>query len=188
MKRLSRPSAVATLVLLLAATARAQGGGLPPSWDGVWKGSTLIAWATGKEEPVGMELHVAPLEGGGAKSWKVVFAFADRREVRDYEIRPGEAGAPSRLVIDEKNGFLIDNYLSGDALYSRFTINGNLVTTRFERRGETLEVELTMFDARSPRLTRLTGGSFEVASFSPKYVQRGTLRREPRPAPACQTR
>jgi hypothetical protein len=142
----------------------------------------VLAWATGKEERVGVELHVAALPGGRARSWKVVYVFADRQEVRDYEIRPEDGGAPGRLVIDEKNGFLIDNYLSGDALYSRFQINGNLVTTRFERRGETMEVELTMFDVRSPRVTKLTGGSFEVASFSPKYVQRGTLRREPPPA------
>ncbi len=61
--------------------------------------------------------------------------------------------------MDEKNGFLI-------------------VTTSFELRGEAMEVDLTMFDVRSPRVTKLTGGSFEAASFKPKYVQRGALRRE----------
>jgi hypothetical protein len=51
--------------------------------------------------------------------------------------------------------------------------------TRFELRGEAVDVELTMFDVSKPRVTRRTGGNFEVASFSPRYVQRGTLRREP---------
>lgn len=175
----ARLACAAAFLLLVCAHASAQSG-LPSSWDGEWKGTTTLAWATGKAEQVGMELHVAPLpKGGGAKSWKVVYVFADRREVRDYEIRPSEGGGAGRLVVDEKNGFLIDQYLGGDVLYSQFTINGNLVTTRFELRGDLMEVELTMFDMRTPRVTKLTGGAFEVASFGPKYVQRGTLRREP---------
>lgn len=178
--RLNARLLAATAVLLYCPlSAGAFQAGLPHTWDGVWKGATTLSWATGKVEAVAMELHVSPMPGGRAKVWKVVYVFGDRREVRDYEIRPAEGGAAGRLVIDEKNGFLIDNYLSGDTLYSRFTINGNLVTTRFELRGEAIEVELTMFDVTRPRLTKLTGGSFEVASFSPKYVQRGTLRREP---------
>jgi hypothetical protein len=165
--------AAASVLLYLPLTAGAFQTGLPASWDGVWKGATTLTWASGKVEAAGMELHVSPVAGGPSKTWKVVYDFADRREVREYEI--------GRLLIDEKNGFLIDNYLAGDTLYSQFTINGNLVTTRFALRGDAVEVELTMFDVRSPRLTRLTGGDFEVASFGPKYVQRGVLRRE-RPA------
>lgn len=179
MRLYARLLAAAAVLLYCPVSAGAFQAGLPPSWDGVWKGATTLSWATGKVEAVAMELHVSPMPGGQSKVWKVIYAFGDRREVRDYEIRPAEGGGAGRLVIDEKNGFLIDNYLAGDTLYSRFTINGNLVTTRFELRGESVEVELTMFDVRSPRLTKLTGGSFEVSSFSPKYVQRGTLRREP---------
>ena len=179
MRLISRVLAAASLLLCCSSAAAARQAGLPPSWDGVWKGATTLNWASGKVEGAAMELHVSPVAGGPAKSWKVVYVFADRREVRDYEIRPAEVPGAGRLVIDEKNGFLIDNYLAGETLYSRFTINGNLVTTRFELRGAELEVELTMFDVSKPRVTRLTGGNFEVASFGPKYVQRGTLRREP---------
>ena len=179
MKLIPRVLTAVTLLLCCSSTAAARQAGLPPSWDGVWKGATTLNWASGKVEGAAMELHVSPVAGGPAKNWKVVYVFADRREVRDYEIRPAEGAGTGRLVIDEKNGFLIDNYLAGQTLYSRFTINGNLVTTRFELRGETVDVELTMFDISKPRVTKLTGGNFEVASFSPKYVQRGTLSREP---------
>lgn len=181
MRLFQRALALAAVLLTCPLAAGAFRPGLPPSWDGVWKGQTTLTWASGKAEAVAMELHVGPVPGGASKSWKVVYVFADRREVRDYEIGPAGGGGAGRLVIDEKNGFLIDNYLAGETLYSRFTINGNLVTTRFELRGEQLDVELTMFDASKPRVTKLTGGNFEVASFGPKYVQRGTLRRE-RPA------
>ena len=174
--------AAAALPRCCSLPAAARQAGLPPSWDGVWKGTATLVWASGKAEEAAMELHVSPFAGGAAKTWKVVYVFADRREVRDYEIRPAEGAGAGRLVIDEKNGSLLNNYLAGETLYSRFTVNGNLVTTRFELRGDRMDVELTMFDVSKPRVTRLTGGSFEVASFSPKYVQRGTLRRE-RPAP-----
>lgn len=179
MRLLPRVLAAAVVLLLYCPlSAGALQAGLPSSWDGVWRGRTTLTWASGKAEAADMELHVLPIPGGQAKTWKVIYAFSDRREVREYEIRPLDGGGPGRLVIDEKNGFLIDNYLAGDTLYSQFTINGNLVTTRFALRGEAIEVELTMFDVKSPRLTKLTGGNFEVASFSPKYVQRGVLRRE----------
>lgn len=178
MRVLPRVLAAAALLLYCSTPTAARRAGLPSAWDGAWKGVTKLNWASGKVEEAAMELHVGPVAGGASKTWKVVYVFADRREVREYEIRPAEGGGAGRLVIDEKNGFLIDNYLSGETLYSRFTINGNLVTTRFELRGEALEVELTMYDVTKPRVTKLTGGNFEVASFSPKYVQRGTLRRE----------
>jgi hypothetical protein len=179
MKLIQRVLAAAALLLCCSLPAAARQAGLPPAWDGVWKGTTTLNWASGKAEEAGMELRVSPAAGGASKTWEVVYVFADRREVRDYEIRPAEGGGAGRLVIDEKNGFLIENYLAGETLYSRFTINGNLVTTRFELRGDRMDVELTMFDVSKPRVTRLTGGNFEVASFSPKYVQRGTLIREP---------
>jgi hypothetical protein len=181
MKFIPRVLAGAALLLCCSLPTGARQAGLPPSWDGVWKGRTILNWASGKSEAAAMELHVSPAAGGPSKRWRVVYVFADRREVREYEIGPAEGAGAGRLVIDEKNGFLIDNYLSGETLYSRFTINGNLVTTRFELRGGVMDVELTMFDVSKPRVTKLTGGDFEVASFSPKYVQRGTLRRE-RPA------
>lgn len=178
MRVLKRVLAAAVLLLHFSPPTAARQAGLPAAWDGVWKGVTRLEWASGKSEEVAMELHVAAAAGGAAKTWKVVYVFAGRREVRDYEIRPAESGGAGRLVIDEKNGFLIDNYLAGETLHSRFTINGNLVTTRFELRGDALDVELTMYDVTKPRVTKLTGGSFEVSSFGPKYVQRGTLRRE----------
>jgi len=176
MKCFSRLVAITIVLLLFVSPMKAGQMGLPAAWDGVWRGTTTLFWAMGKVETAAMELHVSPLTDGKAKTWQVSYEFSDRREARAYEIRPADGAG--RFIIDEKNGFLIDNYLSGNTLYSQFTINGNLVTTRFELQGKTMAVELTMFDARNPRRTKLTGGNFEVASFSPKYIQRGILRRE----------
>src|SRR3712207_1609012 len=135
LRLLARLLTAAALLFYNFSMPRAQQAGLPASWDGVWKGQLTLVWATGKVEPASMELHVGPLPDGRSNSWKIVYDFGDRREVRDCEIGPAEGGGAGRLLVDEKNGFLIDNYLAGDALYSRFAINGNLVTARFELRG-----------------------------------------------------
>lgn len=34
-----------------------------------------------------------------------------------------------------------------------------------------------MFDTKTPKTTKLTGGNFEVSSFSLKYIQKGVLKR-----------
>src|SRR5215208_6720807 len=120
MRHLARLLAATAVLLYCPSPAGALQAGLPPAWDGVWKGATTLTWANGKAESVAMELHVSPMPGGASKTWKVLYAFGDRREAREYEIRPAEGGGPGRLVIDEKNGFLIDNYLAGHTLYSQF--------------------------------------------------------------------
>src|SRR3712207_1496261 len=112
MRIISRVLAAAVLLSCWSLPGAARQAGLPASWDGVWKGATTLRWASGRAEEVAMELHVGPAAGGASKTWKVVYVFADRREVRDYEIRPAEGAGAGRLVIDEKNGFLIDNYLA----------------------------------------------------------------------------
>lgn len=84
-----------------------------------------------------MELETAPLKDRNADLWKIIYVFNDRREERNYEIKLVE-GSSNHFVIDEKNGFLIDNLLSNNTLYSQFTINNNLVTTRFELFKETI--------------------------------------------------
>ncbi|HZS49070.1 MAG TPA: hypothetical protein VFC63_28635 [Blastocatellia bacterium] len=150
---------------------------LPSRWEGDWKGDSKLTWVNGKIEDCAVELRISSIPNSNAKAWHLVYAFSDRKEVRDYELKPVD-GSPGLFVIDEKNGFLIDNRLIDNAFYSQFTINGNLVTTRFELQRDTILVENTMFDIKNPRVTKLTGGQFEVSSFGMKYIQRGTFIRQ----------
>jgi hypothetical protein len=150
---------------------------LPEEWNGVWKGMTVNVTADGKREEIPMELRVAPAAGGNVKTWKILYGKNAEQTTRPYEIMP-VSGEPNRFVVDEKNGLFIDNQLVGNKLYSQFMVTTNLVTTRFEIKGDEISVELMMFDLRSPRKTKLTSGNVEVASYKFRSTQLGTLERE----------
>lgn len=150
---------------------------LPEAWNGSWKGMTNLVWESGKIEPAEVQVQISSKPDSKIKLWKLVYKFPDRTETRDYELKPADDNS-NHFILDEKNGFLIDTYLSNKVLYNQFTINGNLITTRFELQDKMILIELTMFDIRNPRLTKLTGGQFEVSSFTLKYTQKGSLTRQ----------
>ncbi len=148
----------------------------PAAWNGVWKGLTVNVAADGKREEIPMELHVLPLSQGRAHSWKILYGKDAAQTTRPYEIMPVD-GDPNRFVVDEKNGLLIDNQLVGSVLYSQFMVTTNLVTTRFELKGDEMRVELLMFDLRAPRQSKLNGGNIEVASYRFRSAQSGVLKK-----------
>jgi hypothetical protein len=151
--------------------------GLPAQWEGIWKGTTVNITADGARKEIPMELHVVSLSESGNKSWKIFYTEKSGKTVRPYEIMPipGERG---RFVVDEKNGLFIENQLVGSVLYSQFMVSTNLVTTRFELKNDEIHVEMIMFDLRSPRRTKLTGGDIEVDSYKFRSTQAGILKRE----------
>lgn len=157
-----------------SAQAQATLHALPAEWDGLWKGSLTWIKSDGKKQEFGMELRVASVPGGNAKTWRITYTGQPERP---YEISPvaGEAG---HFVIDEKNGLLIDSYLTDKVLYSMFLVSENFISTRFENRGDQIQVELTTFIRSSPRQTKTTGGDFEVSAYRFGSVQRGILKRQ----------
>lgn len=186
MKKKLKVVLLLSVVLLLAhAEARAQvtfpppktgGQPLPAEWEGVWRGTLAVAHADGKREELPMELHVGPPGAGGARGWKILYTEPGGQTTRPYEIAPVE-GEPGRFIVDEKNGLFIDNQLVGRVLYAQFLVTTNVVTTRFEVRGDELAVQMSMFDVRTPRQSRLTGGSIAVFTYKFRSEQYGVLRR-----------
>jgi hypothetical protein len=168
----------AALILLITAAATSAGSDttLPAAWDGVWKGMTVIDSGTPKPQQVPMELHVAAVADSSVKTWKILYGAGDGQSTRNYEIAP-VPNEPGRFLVDEKNGLLLDNYLLGNVLLSQFTVSGNFVSTRFELRGDIIEVEMTIYDAKTPRQSKLTGAAIEVNSYRWKSTQHGTLTR-----------
>lgn len=148
------------------AAPRQVGQPLPAEWEGVWKGTLLVAHADGSREELPMELHVGPPSGGGARGWKILYAEPGGQTARPYEIAPA-ADEPGRFAVGEKNGPSVDNYLVGRVLHSQFLVKNSIFTARFELRGDEMAVEMSMFDASSPRQSRATGE--EVAVFSHRF-------------------
>ena len=152
---------------------------LPAEWEGVWKGTTVSVKADGSREDIPMELHVAAVPGTSRKTWKILYTESAGQTTRPYDISPVDR-EPGRFIVDEKNGLFIDNQLVGKVLYSQFAVTTNLVTTRFEMAGDYVNVEMIMFDLRSPRQSKLSGGNIEVSSYRFRSVQYGVLKKHPK--------
>ena len=148
----------------------------PATWAGTWKGPCVVVrnGKTAMEFP--MELHIAPMEGGGNWSWRVVYGEGEKRQVRPYELHPVD-GQPNHFVIDEKNSILIDSYFENDRLHSRFWVADNVIEAVYTRRGDKLEATLTTYGAKPTRMSGGEGRVPPVASYALKSVQRGTLAR-----------
>ncbi|MEM8883369.1 MAG: hypothetical protein AAGD14_04830 [Planctomycetota bacterium] len=169
------------LVLLATLHAEDTKPGFPASWKGSWKGPCRVVRAGQPDLSFPMELHVAPIEESGRWTWRIVYGEGAQRQERAYELVPKEG---NHYVIDEKNSILIDSYLEGENLRSRFGVSGNSLEVTYARRGDELDVTITTFAARP---VRTSGGEARVppvTSYALKAVQRATLRRS---APADST-
>lgn len=149
--------------------------GLPAEWHGVWKGRCVSEDATGRTQEFAMELHIRPI-AEGKLAWQIVYGEGERRQVRPYELHVDPA-RPGKLVMDEKNGILLDCQRFGSILQCQFQVDKNLIVSRDELTSEGIRVEITTFDAAAPRATSANAGRFQVRSFPAKAIQRGLLRR-----------
>jgi hypothetical protein len=170
----------AALVCLLV-VAPGPGGevepAFPKTWHGVWVGQLKVHGPKGKVFERPWELHVEPVRGGKAYSWRILSAIGDKKSVRNYELVP-EPGAPGRFKIDEKNGIVLNARLAGDTLYSYYRDGDVLISTRFERRGDRLFVELESVDLKGPRVSDLKAAGIVIHSYQLGSVQSGELRRK----------
>lgn len=168
--------------------------GLPTEWHGVWKGKRLVFNVSGVAEESVMELHVRPIEGK-AYTWRIIYGEGEKREVKDYVLKRGEKGL-NHFVVDEKNGFLLDCWLVGGALYNlirarnpsvgkvpeeyRDKVNlDRLGHFRFELRGKTLIFDHSAFTVASPRATEVKGkyATGHVDAYTLDQVMRAELKR-----------
>jgi hypothetical protein len=164
----------AMMLLFLAASAVSAGepAPLPDLWLGDWKGTLLWSKAKGPDGEIPMELQIRPIKDSRDCTWRIIYGVGDKRQVRDYVLQP-VAKKPGYFVIDEKNGVLLDCRLVGQTIYTQFEVAGSLLTTRYERRGDGLHVEITS----STRNPAAEGAKTPVRTFTTQTVQAGELRR-----------
>lgn len=143
---------------------------LPAAWDGVWRGEIEVIAGGKVTHRAQMELRITPIAGSLAKTWMQTYSG---QPPRNYEIRPAEGGE-GRFVMDEKNGVLLDEQLVGNTLLSAFRTGGVLLTSRFELRGEELEIEIATFGEQLANAATQP----EVAALPFRSIQRGVLHRQ----------
>lgn len=141
---------------------------LPATWDGVWRGDIEVLAGGATQHRATMELRVQPVAGSDAKTWTLTYSGQSPRK---YEIRP--TAAAGRFIMDEKNGVLIEEQLIGDTLHSAFQVGDVLLTSRFEKRGNELAVEITTFAVAEP--SPKSSAKPLAVSLPFRSIQRGLL-------------
>jgi len=181
--------AILLLAACIPASKRTQTPSLPhfpQDWLGYWTGDLYIYTAKGAVDTVPMALnHVAKNDSTWA--WEIIYnkGVAGKEETRAYELHAVDA-AKGHYYVDEKDGILLDSYVRGNALISRFEVMGSLLES-VERIENAHTIEKTLiFEIFSGNSTaiRTSGDTIigkdtipPVKSFAIPVMQRAELRK-----------
>ena len=113
----------------------------PAAWVGDWTGRLYVQRGRRTLQEADMTLAIRPLDSAGCYTWRLAYAQVGPRDVRPYVVCPADT-LGEHWRIDERNGIVLDAYVLGGALYSRFEVMGGLLLTRDELRGDTLFHEI----------------------------------------------
>jgi hypothetical protein len=150
--------------------------GLPADWHGRWTGTLKITPVDGKEQETPMELTIERLKDSKNLRWRIIYGEGKTAPVRDYEFQPQEKA--NHFVIDEKNGVLIDAWITGDVLHSQFEVADSLIAVRYERAGDVLRFSLTVSTTKDSRETKLTAKEdFRVKAYKVQSFHVAELRK-----------
>lgn len=177
--RISRMAPVLLALAFSASSLQAQATPTEhlPAWHGSWAGSCQATGAD-QSEPFGMRLEVGPMKESIRLSWRTTLYPPDQDpQVGDHLMIP--TTRPGQYVLDQQNGVGIDTVAVGNLLFQNFyTSNtGRATTSRWEVRGDRIEMEMSGFAVRPGRNTVGPGG-VQVTSFGLVSLQRCTLTRE----------
>jgi hypothetical protein len=168
---------VAALFLTGQSTVVAADPALPADWHGVWSGQLTVYGPKADSFTRPMELRITPRKDSRALTWRMTTEMKNVKRVRDYELVP-DPNKPGEFQIDEKNGILLRAQLMGRALYTYYKDGDILISSRFERRGDGLHVELASVETKDPLVAVLKEDKIEIHSYQLGSVQVGELRKK----------
>jgi hypothetical protein len=147
----------------------------PQSWYGDWAGRLDIYNQSGKRMEVGMELKIAPTDSADRWQWTLIYSQDTTRDERQYELVAIDA-AKGHYQIDEKNSILLDSYLIGNVLTSRFSVSNSLLLTNYTLHADHLEFEIFVGGKEEARETG-KDVEYEIFSYPMGTMQRAMLYR-----------
>jgi len=173
---LRRAFVVVLSALAATVSAGAADRALPSTWDGVWSGRITVYPPSGQPFDRPMEIRVSPVRDGRAFQWKVTSSMKGKESVRDYELVPS-ADNLGEFKLDEKNGIFLNTRLMGNTLYAYYMDGDILISGRYERRGDSLFVELASVATKDPLVSEIKEEDVTVRSYRVGSVQTGELKR-----------
>jgi hypothetical protein len=179
--------AAVALTVISARTASAQqpppSPAFPDAWLGVWRGTlTIYGAADSVKTRVPATLTIATTDQPGVYRWRTVYANDTTKGMKDYRLRVIDAAA-GRYALDEGNGILIDEVLTGGMLVSVFQVGDQWIENRVSAHSDSLVQDLIYWTNTPVRTTGGTGPNGErgapVMAFRVGGRQRLVARREP---------
>lgn len=155
--------------------AGAQGAraAFPQSWYGTWKGEIHIKPYEGREQRLSMTMIIGPHEEEGRWQFAIQYGSQPTRPYELVAVKP----KLGRYQIDEKNSIVLPAWYTEGELVSIFSLQGQLLTTQYQRVGD--EIRFSVLVTRTAP-TRLTGGLDQIPSVGahlPLTYQRARLKR-----------
>ena len=96
-------------------------------WLGKWKGELIIYGATDTLQTLPMELWVEETDTALMWNWTIIYHGENGDDVRKYALKAMDSTKNGHYQVDERNSILLDTYLRGNKLSSRFTVNQSLL-------------------------------------------------------------
>jgi len=147
----------------------------PHDWEGKWYGTLVISKLNGDTTQVPMQLHILPQDSSWY--WDYVIVYGNSKTgTRNYELLPVE-GSKGHYRIDEKNSIILDAYYIGNTLYSRFSVEKSLISTRTALTGNKLHYEILSGRKNSISTTGGKDDIPEVNSYEFVVQQKAVLER-----------
>lgn len=159
---------IAFFVSLLISNGTAQNL-FPDKCAGTWEGMMQIYYQGTLRDSVKVRFTVAP-QSENAWKWQTEYLSEKMPLTKNYTLKLKDA-TQNLYITDEGNGIELHEYLFGNKLYSVFEVEGILLTSSYELRGEELIFEVTS-GKKIPEAT-----TQEVSNFSTLSLQRVILKK-----------
>lgn len=147
------------------------------SWMGTWKGQlTINNTKDNKQITVPMTLNIQPTDSSTRYSWTLIYGEGSSMQIRPYELLDKGNG---KFVIDEKNSILLDAYMMGNTLVTRFEVKGSLLMITYQLQAIDKQIIFRVYSGKNKPLNK-TGGQKnvpEVTTYPMSVVQEAYLKK-----------
>jgi hypothetical protein len=156
----------------------------PYSWLGLWEGNLEIYNAKGLSQSLPMQLDLGETENEGVFKWNIIYGADREKGLRPYLLRTLDA-SKGLYQNDEVNTIKMEAYYIGSKLFSTFSVQGNLLTSIQEKRGDEMLWEI-IFGKEAPVSTTgnqiVKGDTIPAVKTMPVFInQRAVLKRKTQP-------
>ncbi len=153
----------------------------PFAWLGLWEGTLNIYNAKGLSQSLPMQLDYQATDTIGVYKWNIIYGEDREKGLRPYMLRTVDA-AKGQYLHDEMNTIKMESYYIGSRLYCTFSVQGNLLTTIEEKKGDELHWEIIFGKEKPASITGnqvVNGDTIPSVKTMPIMIsQRAILKRK----------